>query len=224
MATVMSEIYGKIRIPEGMTSLSRFLDWIDTTELPEKLPIRFHKGEVWVDLMEEMFSHSRIKTALGITLGALIENGDLGMYVPDGMLFANAVAELATTPDAMFMSNAALKEKRVYLTAGKKRGAVATRVVGSPDLAVEIVSPSSEDVDTAWLMSAYHDAGVTEYWVIDARDEDNIRFDIYKRGKKEYVAGRKQDGWVRSVVLGKSFRLLRTEGKGGYVRFALEVR
>jgi Uma2 family endonuclease len=101
---------------------------------------------------------------------------------------------------------------------------VATRVVGSPDIVVEIVSPSSEDTDTAWLMSAYHNAGIPEYWVIDARDEDDIRFDIYKRTAKEYAPGRKQAGWVKSPILGKSFRLTRIEGKSGHVRFALDVR
>lgn len=224
MATVMSRIYGKIRIPEGLTSLSRFLHWIDTTDLPEKLPVRYLKGEVWVDLMEEMFSHNQIKTALGVTLGGLIENEDLGLYTTDGMLLANDNAELATEPDAMFLSNASLKSKRVYFTAGKKQGAVATRIVGSPDLVVEIVSPSSADIDTAWLMSAYHDAGVTEYWVIDVRDTGEVQFDIYKRGAKEYTAGRKQDGWVKSTVLGRSFRLVQTKRKNGYPRFTLEVR
>lgn len=224
MPTVLSEAYGKIKIPEGLTTLDAFLDWIDSADLPEKLPIRFHEGEVWVDLMEEMFSHSRIKSALGIALGDLIENGDLGMYVPDGMLLANEDAELATTPDAMFLSNASLDAKRVGFSAGKSREAVATRVVGSPDIAIEIVSPSSEDVDTEWLMSAYHNAKIPEYWVIDARDEDHIRFDIFKRTKKEFVAVRRQSGWVKSTVLGRSFRLVRTEGKGGYVRFTLEVR
>lgn len=224
MPTVLSETYGKIRIPDGMTTLASFLDWIDTTELPEKLPIRFHKGEVWVDLMEEMFSHNQIKTALGVTLGGLIQSEQLGLYATDGMLLANEGAELATTPDAMFLSNAALEAKRVRFTAGKKRGAVATRVVGTPDLVVEIVCPSSEVVDTEWLMSAYHNAGIPEYWVIDARDEDDIRLDIYKRGKKEYTAGRKNDGWVKSAVLGKSFRLTRKEDKNGYSQFTLEVR
>ncbi|HVL12514.1 MAG TPA: Uma2 family endonuclease [Gemmata sp.] len=224
MPTVLSETYGKIRIPEGLTTLSKFLRWLDTTDLPEKLPIRFYQGEVWVDLMEELFSHSRIKSALGIVLGGLIENDDLGMYVPDGMLLANEQAELVTEPDAMFLSNASIAAKRVRFAAGKKRGAVATRVVGSPDLVVEIVSPSSEHVDTAWLMSAYHDAGVAEYWVIDARNEDGARFDIYKRGAKEFTPNRKQDGWVKSGILGKSFRLAQTKSKGGYPRFTLEVR
>lgn len=224
MPMVLSETYGKIRIPDGTTTLAAFLDWIDTAELPEKLPVRFHKGEVWVDLMEELFSHSRIKSALGITLGALIENGHLGMYVPDGMLFANEDAELATEPDAMFLSNASLKSGRVRFAAGKKRGAVATRVVGSPDLVVEIVSASSEDADTAWLMSAYHNAGVSEYWVIDAREEDDIRFDIDGRGAKEYTAARRQSGWVKSPVLGKSVSLVRAESASGHPRFTLEVR
>jgi Uma2 family endonuclease len=224
MLTVLSEEFGKIDIPEGMRSLAKFLAWIDTTDLPEKLPIRFHKGKVWVDLMEEMFSHNQIKTALGITLGALIQNEELGLYATDGMQLANKDAELVTTPDAMFLSNASLKSGRVGFAAGRRRGAVATRVVGSPDIVVEIVSRGSEDVDTAWLMSAYHDAGVEEYWVIDARDEEAVQFDIYKRGKKEYTAVRKQAGWVRSPALGRSFRLVRTEGKGGYPRFTLEAR
>lgn len=224
MAMVLSETYGRIRIPDGMTTLPAFLNWIDTADLPEKLPVRFHKGEVWVDLMEEMFSHSRIKSALGIALGALIENDDLGMYVPDGMLLANEDAELATEPDAMFLSNASLRAGRVRFAAGKKRGAVATRVVGTPDVVVEIVSPRSEDVDTAWLMSASHNAGIPEYWVIDARDENDIRFDILRRGAKEYTPGRKSGGWVRSPVLGKSFRLVQAKGKSGHPRFTFEVR
>jgi Uma2 family endonuclease len=224
MSTVLSQEYGKIHIPEGLTTLGAFLDWLDTTDLPEKLPIRFHKGEVWVDLMEEMFSHNMIKTALAITLGGIIADEDLGLYATDGMLLTNEEAELATVPDAMFLSNAALKAGRVRFTAGKKRDAVATRVVGTPDIAVEIVSPSSEDVDSEWLMAAYHNAGVPEYWVIDARDKAEVRFDIYRRKPKEYAAAPRRTGWVKSAVLDRSFRLVRTLGTSGTARFTLEVR
>jgi Uma2 family endonuclease len=224
MPTVMSEVFGKIRIPATVNDLASFLEWIDSADLPEKLPVRFLAGEVRVDLMEELYSHSRVKSALGITLGGLIENGDLGMYVPDGMLLVNTDADFATGPDAMFLSNATIKDGRVRFTAGKKRGATATRVVGTPDLVVDVVSPSSEDVDTAWLMSAYHNAGIPEYWLIDARDEEAVTFHIYRRGKKEYAVVRKANGWVKSAVLGKSFRLTRKAGKTGDPRFTLEVR
>lgn len=172
--------------------------------------------------MEELFSHNQIKTALGITLGGLIEEDDLGLYVTDGMLLVNADADLATWPDAIFVSHAIVQRKGVEFVAGRRKEAVATRIVGSPDLVVEIVSQSSEAVDTEWLMSAYHDAGIVEYWVIDARG-DEPEFVIYQRRAKEFVAVRKSGGWTKSPILGKSFRLRRTM-VGNYPRFKLEIR
>jgi Uma2 family endonuclease len=224
MSMFLTEQYGKITIPTWVNDLHSFLRWIDTTDLPEKLPIRFHKGEVCVDLqMEELYSHNQIKTALGITLGGLIQTENLGLYVSDGMLLVNEAAELATKPDGMFISTETIEEKRVKFVAGKRRGAIATRILGSPDIAIEIVSASSEDVDTEWLLSAYHNAGIVEYWVIDARKE-NIQFDIYKHGKKGYTIASKQDGWAKSIVLGRSFRLTQTSSKLGFPIFRLETR
>lgn len=225
MATVMSEMYGAIHIPEGVTALDLFWDWVDATDLPEKLSVHFLRGEVWVDLfMEELFSHNQIKAALGITLAGLIVTEDLGMYAPDGMMLGNEAADFATRPDAMFVSTAAIETGRVRFVAGKKRGAQATRVIGTPDLVVEIVSPSTEDKDTEWLMSAYHDARIPEYWLIDAREDSAPRFDIFRRTEKEYVAGRKQAGWVKSAVLKRAFRLTRGTAKHGFPVYRLEVR
>ena len=224
MPTVVSDLYGEIVIPASVVDVESFLAWIDRADLPEKLPVSFIKGEVRVDLaMEELFSHNQIKTALGIALGGLIERDDLGLFVTDGMLLANEAAELVTGPDAIFISRAAMRDKRVRFVAGKQRGAVATRIVGTPDLVVEVVSRSSEEVDTEWLMSAYHNAGIPEYWVIDARKGD-IRFDIYLRRMKEFTAVRRSGGWLKSAAFGKSFRLMRTEMENGYPRFKLEIR
>lgn len=225
MPTVMSEEYGNIHIPDGVVDLNLFWRWRDAADLPEKLPVHFLRGEVWVDLsMEEMFSHNQIKAALGTTLGRVIAENELGLYAPDGMALSNEDAGIVTEPDAMFLSNAALAAGRVGFAAGKKRRATATRVVGTPDLVVEVVSPNSEDKDLEWLMSGYHNAGIPEYWLIDARDDDTIRFDIYKRGGKEYVAARRVDGWVKSAVLKRSFRFTRGKGKHGLPTYHLEVR
>jgi Uma2 family endonuclease len=120
------------------------------------------------------------------------------------------------------ISREALRTDRVKLIAGKKGDD--TEVIGSPEIVIEIVSPSSEVKDTEWVMSAYFDAGILEYWLVDARDEDHIQFDIYKRGKKEFTAGRKLDGWVKSAVLGKSFRLTQSEDDDGNPDFTLELR
>lgn len=225
MPMVASDEFGSIHIPDGVKTVAAFCRWVDAADLPEKLPVHLLRDDVWVDVsMEEMFSHNRIKTALGIALGRLIEDADLGMYATDGMALANEAANIVTEPDAMFISNAAVESGRVQFSGGRKRGAVATRVVGTPDLVVEIVSPSSEDKDTAWLMSAYHNAEVPEYWLIDARDEDGVRFTIYRRGPKGYVAVRRAGGWARSPVLGREFRLVLDHGATGHPRYTLEVR
>jgi len=101
---------------------------------------------------------------------------------------------------------------------------VATRAIGSPDLVVEIVSDNSEEKDTEWLMSAYHAAEILEYWLIDGRDENDLRFDLLRRGPEEYVATRRSDGWVKSAVLKRSFRLTQTKGTLGLPQYRLEVR
>ena len=67
------------------------------------------------------------------------------------------------------------------------------KIIGAPDLVIEIVSPSSVEKDTEWLMSAYFDAGIPEYWVIDARHDDP-EFDIWIRRGDRYVAARKVKG------------------------------
>jgi Uma2 family endonuclease len=223
MVTVMSERHGKVRIPGWVVDLSTFRRWVHSGETPEKLRAQFLNGEVWVDLfMEEAFTHNLVKNALYLTLIPLTE--EMGLFFSDGMLLTNDDAGIATEPDGMFISHEALAAGRVRLTAGRTTDAVATEVVGSPDLVIEVVSRSTEEKDTEWLMAAYHNAEIPEYWVIDARDEEDIRFDIYKLGKKEYIAARRQDGWVKSTALGKSFRLTWKETKGGYPRFKLELR
>jgi Uma2 family endonuclease len=223
MATVMSEKHGKVRIPGWVVDLPSFRRWVHSGEPPEKLRAQFLNGDVWVDLfMEEAFTHNFVKNAIYLTLIPLTE--EIGLFFSDGMLLTNDEAGIGTEPDGTFVSNEALESGRVEFTAGVHADAVATEVVGSPDLVIEVVSRSTEEKDTEWLMAAYHNAEIPEYWVIDARDEDDIRFDIYKRGKKEYIAARKQDGWVRSTILGKSFRLTRKLQKNGYPRYKLEVR
>lgn len=222
MPTVMSAKHGKVRIPGWVVDLATFRRWVRSGELQEKLRAHFLDGEVWVDLfMEEAFSHNFVKNAVYAALMPL--TAGRGLFFSDGMLFTNDDAGIGTEPDAMFVSDESLESGRVELAAGADPEATATEIVGSPDLIVEVVSRSTEEKDTELLMAKYHDAGVTEYWVSDARDEDDIRFDILKWNKKEYTAAQKSGGWVKSAVLGKSFRLVR-QVKHGYPRFTLEVR
>jgi len=49
------------------------------------------------------------------------------------------------------------------------------RIVGAPDFAAEVVSPSSVTMDYVIKRSKYLDYGVREYWIIDPRHENLTR-------------------------------------------------
>jgi hypothetical protein len=45
-----------VRIPSSVTDLESFLSWVHSDEFPEKVPVSFLNGEVWVDTSREQFS------------------------------------------------------------------------------------------------------------------------------------------------------------------------
>jgi Uma2 family endonuclease len=90
-------------------------------------------------------------------------------------------------------------------------------------MVLEVISNGSVRKDTVILRQAYWEAGVQEYWLVDARKQP-LTFDILRHTAKGYVATRKQGGWLRSPVFGKSFRLTQGTDFLGQPSFTLEVR
>jgi Uma2 family endonuclease len=222
MAVLVESEVGSLEVPVWVIDLPSFRRWVQSDDCPERQPVHFVNGHVWVDAtMEELFSHNRMKTTLGITLAAFVEQNDLGMYVSDGMRYTNDEIGFSTEPDGMFVSHEALNEGRVTFESGPR--GTATELVGVPDLMIEVVSRSSEQKDTDWLATNYFEAGIPEYWLIDARG-DVIRFDIFKPGKKSYVATKPTGGWVKSLVLSRSFQLTRGVNRSKVVTYSLQLR
>jgi Uma2 family endonuclease len=58
-------------------------------------------------------------------------------------------------PDLLFIS----RERNKLVTSRE--------VAGAPDLAIEIVSPSSKKTDRAVKSAAYADSGISWYWIVD---------------------------------------------------------
>lgn len=223
MDTIFAPGSAEVVMPAWVTDYDTFRRWMHSAKFPDEGKICFINGQVWVDpLMEEFFSHNAVRCEIGRVLANLMKETKFGRFVPEGMRYGHRETELSTEPDGMIFSHAALRDGTVRFTGGET--GMQTELLGSPEVVIEIVSESSEVKDTEWTMSAYFDAGIQEYWVIDARDADDIRFDIYKRGKKEYTAVRKAGGWVKSAVLGKSFRLTQVEDADGEPEFTLAVR
>ena len=209
-------------IPDGIHNLASFREWVHNTDLPEKLPIHFLNGQVWVDYeMEEFFSHNRVKYAIHLGLGNFVRANKLGIVMPDGYRYTSIDADASTEPDATFLSAATIAAERIEFTAGPK--GVATEMLGTPDLVVEVVSRTSTDKDTDWLKGIYFAAGIPEYWLIDARDGDAIQFDIFTRGRKAYRASKPAGGWVKSAVFGKEFHL-RVVEEYGLADCVLDIR
>ncbi len=196
----------QVRIPDSVVDLDSFREWAKSDEFPERGRYCYLNGELWVDLMpEQLFTHNSVKVEFAHVMHSLMKADRRGRFFGDGTLVTNVEAGLSTEPDGTVILFESIRSERVQLIEPKS-GEGYIEIEGTPDIAIEIVSPSSVQKDTVVLRELYWNAGVPEYWLVDVRG-DRIEFDILKHGRQGYVATRKQSGWVKSAVLGKSFRL-----------------
>ena len=129
-------------------------------------------------------------------------------------------ADFSCQPDTTFVSFDSLTDK-VRLIAGRDEGF--DELEGSPDMVLEIVSRSSVQKDTVTLRRAYWEAGIREYWLVDVRREPH-QFDILRHTSRGFAATPKQDGWIKSKVFGRAFRLIHEQDARGNPDFTLELR
>jgi Uma2 family endonuclease len=172
--------------------------------------------------MEEFYVHGQVVVEISRVLATLMKDTKFGKFAGENTRYSHMETNLSTEPDGLVISHQAIATGRVQFKAGEK--GEKTEVIGSPEIVIEVVSRSSELKDTEWLMEAYFDAGIQEYWLIDAREEDEIRFELFKRNKKAFVETRKQHGWAKSAVLLRAFRLAQSEDANGNPDYTLEVR
>lgn len=59
--------------------------------------------------------------------------------------------------------------------------------VGAPDWIIEIVSPSSQQMDYMIKLFKYQSAGVREYWIVDQKKNRIIVYNFEKDDMKEYT-------------------------------------
>jgi Uma2 family endonuclease len=213
-----------ISVPDQATeSIDSFREWAGDNDLPEKARVFFHRGEVWVYMgKEQLYTHVLLKTEIVSVLYQLAKRNRIGDMFSDGVLLTNEMADLSGNPDAVFVSKEAIEAGRVTLIEGKDGGLV--ELLGSPDMVLEVVSTKSVKKDNQTLFDAYHEAGISEYWLVDARGT-GVEFTIYKHAAKKYIATRVQTGgWQKSNVFGKTFRVTRGIGATGNPAFTLEVK
>jgi Uma2 family endonuclease len=138
----------------------------------------------------EMPESNRLFLWLMVLFGQFVEDRGLGRVFASRVAFRLGEWD-GPEPDIAFVRTA--------------RGHLILRgyVNGSPDLAVEIVSPDSVERDYKLKREQYRRHGVTEYWIVD---EIERRVTLLHLSGDEYREMRRRKGELRSVVL-DGFRL-----------------
>jgi Uma2 family endonuclease len=213
-----------LRIPASALTLSGFRAWAKSDDFPERGRISFIDPEIFVDMSpEELQTHGKVKLAITLVLGSLVQKRDLGEFYPDRTLVTNEAAGLSIEPDATFASWKTLESGRLRLIPREEEPEQFLEVEGTPDCVVEIVSNTSVRKDTRRLRETYHRAGIPEYWLIDARGLQ-IDFQILQQTPDGYVAAPGRGGWQRSAVFGRRFRFQRERGRLGLWLYTLQSR
>ena len=136
------------------------------------------------------------------------------------MLLTNVAANLSTEPDGLFFAWETVRSGRLRLV--EREGLGIMELEGSADVALEVVSKTSVRKDTVLLRELYWKAGITEYWLVDVR-EGMMSFEILQWTREGYVSVPPDDGWIRSKVLGKKFRLQKKTDPLGHAQFVVEA-
>jgi Uma2 family endonuclease len=213
-----------VEIPASACTLAGFREWAKSDDFPERGRFSFIGQRIFIDMSpEELETHNRVKGELYYGLTALNREIQRGVLYTDGTLVTNEEAGLSTEPDGTFVLWESLESGRVRMVPRADEDGQYVELEGTPDLVVEVVSRSSVAKDTRHLRQAYYLAGIPEYWLIDARRSD-VDFQILRRRSAGYTATPVRQGWVRSRVFGRGFRLERQRGRMNLWQYTLRVQ
>src|SRR5262249_39181970 len=189
-----------VYVPSTAGTLAGFRAWALSHTFPEHVRATFVDGGIYLDMSnEDPETHVGVKTEVVRVLAALARELDLGKFYTDGVLITNEAAGVSNNPDASLLKKASLRARRVRDVPREGREGRFLAIEGTPDWLLEVVSDSSVEKDTERLRLAYHRAGVSEYWLIDARG-DEVIFQILYWRRTGYAAAPNRDGWQRSRI------------------------
>lgn len=212
------------RIPTSAMSLAGFRAWACSDDFPQHIRAAYIAGEIFIEMSnEELQTHVAVKTEISRVLSTLTRQLDEGTFYADGILISNEPASVSNNPDATFFRHDAVHAGRVRLIPRQGEQRHFIEIEGTPDWVLEVVSQSSVRKDTERLRQAYHRAGIAEYWLIDARGAE-ITFHILNHRKTGYSATLVREGWQRSRIFGRSFRLDRQINPAGLWVYTLHVQ
>ena len=211
-----------VLIPDWVVDHDSYRHWAKSDEFPTRGRFSFIDGMIWVDrTMEEFFSHNLVKTEYTVVVGQVVRSSPRGYFGSDGNLWTHPAVGISTEPDGLYFSYETLTSGRIRLIKGAQKGYI--ELEGTPDMILEIVSNSSVKKDTQIEKEKCAKAGVSEYWLVDARGAEP-RFQIWGLQAGAYQLAADDNGWLTSSVFGKAFKLEYGKDPLGHPSFQLLVR
>ncbi len=169
---------------------------------------------------ERLSSHGAVKVEIVRVLANRVREVDFGEVFVDQARVSSAAANLSAEPDVVVLRHETIESGDVRLVPTSDDEDF-VEIEGGPDLVVEIVSPSSIGKDLRRLPPAYYDAGVKEFWLVDARRVELV-FRLLRRGESGFdEIDPDSDGFRKSEVLGRRYRLERHRGRRDEWRYDL---
>lgn len=131
--------------------------YADYAALDEGAPYQLIEGELVMSPAPTVY-HQMIVWELGTQLRLFVKQYDLGLVVgaPVDVYFSETETY---QPDLIFIA----KERLTLVTEQK--------VMGAPDLVVEVLSPATGYYDLTKKQRVYQTAGVKEYWIVDPTEK-----------------------------------------------------
>ncbi|HEV2529379.1 MAG TPA: Uma2 family endonuclease [Thermomicrobiales bacterium] len=97
--------------------------------------------------------HQTVQVALASLLFAVVMQGRLG--------------RVFVSPMDVYLGGMLVQPDLFYVAAAHDDIVMANRIIGAPDLIIEILSPSTRTHDLTTKRNLYRSVGVREYWTVD---------------------------------------------------------
>lgn len=134
-----------------------------------------------------------------VTPGAAFRHGEVVALVTQVLreFTESHGGRLATSPVDVALADHSVVQPDVVWIGEDHVGRIGRRLEGAPDLAVEVLSPSTARRDRGEKLKLYAESGIPEYWIVDPEAE-TIEFLVLGDGR--YAVHLALDGIYRSPV------------------------
>ena len=216
---------GSFEVPGMSVAYDQFHPWWLSDDCPEKVRFSFLGDVLELDLMpESVNSHGAPKTEAAIVVCGRVKRARLGYCGIDSTAYSCRSVGLSCEPDFVVVTYDALNEGRATLTPKANRPDDYIEISGAADLVGELISDSSVAKDRRLEPPLLFAAGVREYWRIDCRGQ-TPEFELFRRGESDWEpTPADAEGFRRSDVLGRRYRLTRLPPIGPIAQYDMEER